>query len=68
MKGLYDHVTTMVCEKGERIYPGSWMLDHPLDWDGVLDYWLNYLDYCDRHHIFVGWHDEAKLNVKNNNR
>ena len=60
--GIYDNVTTLVCKKGERTYPGSWMLDQPLNWDDVLVYWLKYLDYCDRHHVAVGRHDEVVKN------
>lgn len=60
MTGIYDHVTTMICEKGEQQYPGSWMLKERLDWEGVYEHWSRYVAYCKRHHIVMGRHEEVK--------
>ena len=60
MTGIYDHVSTMICEKGEQLYPGSWMLNERLDWQGVYEYWSKYVAYCKRHAIVMGRHEEVK--------
>ena len=60
MTGIYDHVTTMIYKKGERIFPGSWMLDEPMDWPGIYIEWSKIVAYCKRHHIVMGRHEEVK--------
>lgn len=64
MTGIYDHVTTMICEKGERMYPGSWMVREHFDWPGIYIEWSKYIAYCKRHHIVIGRHEEV-ANGKN---
>ena len=60
MKGAYDHITTRICKKGEQQYPGSWMLDEPMDWPGIYKEWSKIIAYCNRHHIIIGRHEELK--------
>ena len=66
MKGIYDHVTTMICKKGERMYPGTWMIEGPIDWEGIYEYWSGIVAYCKRHHIIMGRHEEVVNEVRRN--
>jgi len=60
MTSAYDHITTRICKKGEQQYPGSWMVDGPMDWPGIYEEWSKILAYCKRHHIVVGRHEELE--------
>ena len=60
--GMYDDVTTLVCKRGEQTYPGSWMMNKPLQWDLVYKYWSRYIAYCKRHAIVIGRHEELIKN------
>lgn len=64
MTGYYDHVTTKVCSRDAHLYPGTWMIEGPIDWEGIYEYWSKIVAYCKRHHIVMGRHEE----VKNDNR
>ena len=64
MTSAYDHITTRICKKGEQQYPGSWMLDEPMDWPGIYKEWSKIVAYCKRHHIIMGRHEEVKNGTK----